>query len=419
MQKNRNVNIPQSTFIAPGAVVLGNVTVGELVGIWYQATVRGDRAPISIGMGSNIQDNAVVHVEAEYPVKIGENVTIGHGAIIHGCEIGDNSLIGMGAIIMNGAVIGKNCIVGAGALVTQNTKVPDGTLMLGNPAKAKREVTEEEIAANLRNAILYQEEAREALGKAIDLFLFMGQSNMAGRGIACEKWPETAPELISGAGYEYRAVSAPGKLFPIEEPFGAAENRDGGINDGTMKTGSMVTAFVNAYYEQTQVPIVGVSASKGGSSILQWQPGTPFLEDTRARLEDAREYLIKQGYTIRHTYMLWTQGETDGDHHMSGTDYQMYFGRMWQEMRSLGVEKCFLIRTGHFNGTGETSYGEIRQAQDILVREQPDVIMVSALFATMKERGLMKDAFHYYQQAYNEVGTDAGRNVADYVNRYA
>ncbi len=154
---NNNLN-----FIAPGAIVLGDVTLGEDASIWYHATVRGDRAPIVIGKGSNIQDNSVVHVDAEHPVHIGENVTIGHGAIIHGCSIGDNSLIGMGAIIMNDAKIGKNCIVGAGALVTQGTVVPDNSLILGNPAKYKRAVTEEEIAHNLKNAAFYIQEARES-----------------------------------------------------------------------------------------------------------------------------------------------------------------------------------------------------------------------------------------------------------------
>lgn len=155
MEKQKKV------FIAPGAIVLGQVTLGEDVGIWYHATVRGDRAPISIGRGSNVQDNSVIHVDDNHPVIIGENVTIGHGCIIHGCEIGDNSLIGMGSIIMNGAVIGRNCIVGAGALVTQNRRVPDNSLLLGNPAIIKREVTPQEIAANLRNAGLYVEEARQ------------------------------------------------------------------------------------------------------------------------------------------------------------------------------------------------------------------------------------------------------------------
>lgn len=160
MQNIKNKTIENKVFIAPGAIVLGDVTLGEDVGIWYHATVRGDRAPIVIGDRSNIQDNAVVHVDADHGVKIGKNVTIGHSAVIHGCEIGDNSLIGMGAIIMNGARIGRNCIVGAGALVTQNTEVADNSLILGNPAKVKRAVTEEEIESSLRNAECYVEECR-------------------------------------------------------------------------------------------------------------------------------------------------------------------------------------------------------------------------------------------------------------------
>ena len=153
------MKIAESTFIAPGAIVLGDVTIGEDVGIWYHATIRGDKSTITIGKGSNIQDNAVVHVDTNYSVTIGENVTVGHGAIIHGCSIGDNTLVGMGAIVMNGAVIGNNCIVAAGALVTGGTVVPDNSLILGNPAKIKRPVTEEEI----RNAKEYVQEAREAM----------------------------------------------------------------------------------------------------------------------------------------------------------------------------------------------------------------------------------------------------------------
>lgn len=156
------MKIDLSCYIAPGAIVLGDVTLNEDAGIWYHATVRGDRAPIIVGKGSNIQDNCVVHVDADYPVEIGEYVTIGHGAIIHGSKIGDNSLIGMGAILLNGSVIGKNCIIGAGALVTQNTIIPDNSLVIGNPGRVKREVTSEEIAANLRNALFYVQEAKEA-----------------------------------------------------------------------------------------------------------------------------------------------------------------------------------------------------------------------------------------------------------------
>lgn len=150
----------ESIFIAPGAVVLGDVYLNEDVGIWYNATVRGDRASITVGRGSNIQDNCVVHVEAGYPVEIGENVTIGHGAIVHGCTIGDNTLVGMGAILMNGCRIGKGCIIGAGAIVTGGKEIPDHSLVVGNPGKIIRQATDAEIEKNLQNARFYVEEAK-------------------------------------------------------------------------------------------------------------------------------------------------------------------------------------------------------------------------------------------------------------------
>lgn len=153
------MNIHKTAFIAPGAIVLGDVTIEEDCGIWYHATVRGDRAPIRIGRASNIQDNCVVHVDAEHPVTIGVNVTVGHGAILHGCTIEDNTLIGMGAILLNGCHIGRNCIIAAGALITQNTVIPDNSLVLGNPGKIKREVTTEEVTSILKNALHYVEEA--------------------------------------------------------------------------------------------------------------------------------------------------------------------------------------------------------------------------------------------------------------------
>ncbi len=153
----------ESVWIAPGAVVLGDVYLGEDVGIWYNAVVRGDRGRISIGSRSNIQDNCVVHTDLGYTVEIGENVTVGHGAIAHGCTIGDNTLVGMGAILMNGCKIGRNCIIGAGAIVTGGKVIPDGSLVIGNPGKIVRQVTEEEIEGNLRNARVYVEEARGIL----------------------------------------------------------------------------------------------------------------------------------------------------------------------------------------------------------------------------------------------------------------
>lgn len=152
--------ISPSVYIAPGAVVLGNVTIGENASVWFHATVRADRERILIGSDSNIQDNCVIHVDEGFPVLIGNGVTVGHGAILHGCKIGDNSLIGMGAIVLNGAVIGKNCIIGAGALITQNTIIPDGSLVIGNPGKVSRMLTEKEILQNKENALHYVNEAQ-------------------------------------------------------------------------------------------------------------------------------------------------------------------------------------------------------------------------------------------------------------------
>lgn len=157
------MKIKESVYIAEGAIVNGNISIGEESSVWHHATVRADREEITIGDRSNIQDNAVIHVDKGFPVHIGNNVTIGHGAIIHGCTIKDNTLIGMGAILLNGAKVGENCIVGAGALVTQNMLVPDYSLLIGSPAKVMRQVTAEEVQNNLKNAEEYVKESRKLL----------------------------------------------------------------------------------------------------------------------------------------------------------------------------------------------------------------------------------------------------------------
>ena len=151
--------IDPSVFVAPGAVILGDVTIKKNCSIWYNSTIRCIEAPILIGEGSNVQDNAVIHVSHNQPVSIGAYVTIGHGAIIHGCTIEDSTLIGMGAIILNGAKIGKNCIIAAGALIPQNKVIPDNSLVMGSPGKIIRQVTEEEIIKNRQNAEEYIHQA--------------------------------------------------------------------------------------------------------------------------------------------------------------------------------------------------------------------------------------------------------------------
>ena len=155
------MQIHDTAFIAPGAVVLGDVTIGENSGIWYNAVVRGDRDSIVIGRESNIQDNAVVHVSHGYPVRIGKGVTVGHGAIVHGCTVEDNVLIGMGAIILDGAVIGSGTIIGAGALVSQGKIIPPGSLVVGVPGKIVRELTNDEIQSIRDNADEYMNLLKE------------------------------------------------------------------------------------------------------------------------------------------------------------------------------------------------------------------------------------------------------------------
>ena len=134
----------ENVLICPGAVVVGDVTLGKGVNIWYNAVLRGDEGAITVGEDTNIQDCAVLHEET----VVGRGCTIGHGAIVHGCTVGDNVLIGMGAIVLNGAKIGDDCIVGAGALVTGKMDAPAGSMILGSPAKVVRPLTAEEIEGN-------------------------------------------------------------------------------------------------------------------------------------------------------------------------------------------------------------------------------------------------------------------------------
>ena len=138
-------------FIAPNATLVGDVTLGENASVWYGAVLRGDMGAITIGEGTNIQDNCVIHEQ----VTIGRDCTVGHGAIVHGCTVGDRCLIGMGAIILNGAVLGDDCLVGAGALVTGKVNAPAGSLVLGSPAKVVRPVTEAEKEATMEDARQY------------------------------------------------------------------------------------------------------------------------------------------------------------------------------------------------------------------------------------------------------------------------
>ncbi|MFP7673095.1 gamma carbonic anhydrase family protein [Marivita sp. S0852] len=132
--------IAEDSWIAPDANVIGDIVVGTEASIWFGSTLRGDNERITLGAGSNIQENCVLHTDMGFPLMIGESCTIGHKVMLHGCTIGDNSLIGMGATILNGAKIGNNCLIGAGALITEGKEIPDGSLVMGMPGKVVRQL---------------------------------------------------------------------------------------------------------------------------------------------------------------------------------------------------------------------------------------------------------------------------------------
>ena len=134
------------TFVAPTAVVIGDVAIEHESSVWWGAVLRGDYDRISIGRRSNVQDNAVVHMDEGFPVTLGDGVTIGHKAVLHGCTVGNNSLVGINAVVMNGAVIGDDCLVGSNALITEGKAIPPRSLVLGSPGKVVRELSDEEVA---------------------------------------------------------------------------------------------------------------------------------------------------------------------------------------------------------------------------------------------------------------------------------
>lgn len=162
--------IQENVWIADSAEVIGAVEIGQDVSIWFGAVVRGDTETIRIGDGTNIQDASVLHADLGSPLHIGENVTVGHQAMLHGCHIGDGSLIGIGAIVLNGARIGKGCLVGAGALVTEGKVFPDGSMIIGSPAKVVRELSDAQkqgLLASARHYVANAKRFRAGLKKIV------------------------------------------------------------------------------------------------------------------------------------------------------------------------------------------------------------------------------------------------------------
>ena len=151
--------VAASAWVADNAQVMGDVVIGENASVWFGTTVRGDTDTITIGAGSNIQDGSVLHADDGVPLVVGANVTVGHQVMLHSCTIGDGSLIGIGAIVLNGAKIGQHCLVGAGALVTEGKEFPDGSMILGSPARVVKNLSPEQIEGLRQSALHYQQNA--------------------------------------------------------------------------------------------------------------------------------------------------------------------------------------------------------------------------------------------------------------------
>jgi len=153
---NRRVEFKSGRhFVAKNATVVGSVVIGINVSIWFNAVIRADNEPIIIGDNSNVQDAAVLHTDPGFSLNIGEGVTVGHKAMLHGCQVGDNSLIGIGAVILNGAKIGRNCLIGANTLIPEGMEVPDGSLVVGTPGKIRRSLDDQEVEGLRANAETY------------------------------------------------------------------------------------------------------------------------------------------------------------------------------------------------------------------------------------------------------------------------
>lgn len=155
--------VPQlhaDTWVAPDANLIGMVVLEEGASVWFGCTIRADHEEIRVGRGSNVQENCVMHIDAGFPLTIGENCTIGHKVMLHGCTIGNNTLIGMGATVLNGAKIGDNCLIGAGALITENKEIPDGSLVMGAPGKVVRQLDETAFKMLEGSALHYQDNMR-------------------------------------------------------------------------------------------------------------------------------------------------------------------------------------------------------------------------------------------------------------------
>lgn len=242
----------------------------------------------------------------------------------------------------------------------------------------------------------------------VDLMLFMGDLNMAGRG---DKNDDIT--VSEGHAYEFRAVSDPTKLYPLTADFGAAENCEDGIDDGENKTGSLVPSFCEAYYAQTGVPVVAVSASVGGVDIAGWRSGNGILEDAVNRLEAAKAFLAaSETHSVRHIFAVWSHGETDAAENVTAEDYQSGLRTVVRTLTRRGVEKCFLISCGSRTDAA-AGVQTIRAAQEALCSGMAEIVPVSTAFSAIPDELIAPD--HYTQAGYRRVGANAGENAGRWV----
>ena len=251
--------------------------------------------------------------------------------------------------------------------------------------------------------LLARDVTPELAGKQVDIILFMGQSNMSGAGGNAKE----APRVPEGAGYEYKAVTAPEALFSLKEPLGEKEHREGLLDDRELlkRRGTMASAFVNAYYEQTNVPVVAIAASRGSSSMDSWLER--LAGDAIDRLEQCRKHLENNQIEIRHCYMVWMQGEADANKETPREEYIADMQTLMDQMETAGVEACFLIQIGnHTQQPGH--HTEIQEAQ-LELCDLDDRIFLTSVLPSQLDDELDEGGVHFSQKALNLIGEDAGR----------
>jgi len=286
------------------------------------------------------------------------------------------------------------------------SEVPRETVV-EEPEKEPVEEIEPEIEKDIVN-----EEAEELTGehqgKEVDLIVFAGQSNMSGHGGD----PELAPEVVPGAGAEFRSVSDPTKLYRIAEPFGIYENTEI-MNDFYLKRGSLVSSFVNTWYAETGTPVIAVSASKGGMPSTYWASDA-VCGEVENRFRSAKLWLEENGYIVKNQFLLFLQGESDVLEQVSDEQYLTDINVFSTRLFNAGIDKFLMIRIGRVKGR-TAAFKRIADLQTELCRTDPRFVLVSTILSGIGDDH-MTDAYHYDQAALNLLGEDAARNGAFFAN---